>query len=767
MRVFLLFVFLLLHLTAQSQKVAVVMSGGAAKGIAHIGVLKALEEHGIPIDYIAGTSMGGIIAGCYAAGMSPQEIEDIILSDEFLRWVNGLPERGYNYHYHDGEVDPYFIRLNLSLDSARSLQFNTSIANDVSLNFALAEKMAQASAISKGNFDSLFVPLRVVAADVFAQKSVALSSGVLSDALRATQTVPFFYNPIRVDGKYLFDGGLYNNFPIDVAQKDFQPDVIIGSNVGTKVYEEYPYENDDKLINSSMLFLLIDKADPKEIPESGVYIQPDIRDYTGFDFDEGRALIDSGYSQTIRQIAEIKAKVNRHCSPESLQIKREAFKAKAKPFVFGGLKLNVFNSKQQRFIRRVFKMAEDKTYDLPLGEIKRSYFKMASESYFSNAYPNILYNEKTNKFDFQLTRRPQKNFQVDFGGVIATRDVSNIFLGLNYYYFNNALTHAYLGFQTGSFYKSVSLKTRIDLPFYRPLYIQPEASFNSWDYLEGEDVLQQTSSTVLKRFDRRVAVHIGWPMGNHLKSVISFSGINNFDRYINTGDFISTDQFDELRLRGFKTGIQFSVNDLNRKQYASAGKSIGFGIHYFEITEIHNPGNTSVETGELRSSHTWFRARASVEQYFIRKGWYHVGYQLEAVLSNQPFFRNYMATIANAPAYFPMQDSRTLLLRNFRSFNYTAGGIRNVFVLKQNRLDARIEVYGFKPIEQLIQGADQKATTAQDLKKVFFAGTAGLVFHSPIGPVSLSANYYEAERNELAVLLHVGFLLFNNHALER
>src|SRR5687767_9081810 len=156
-----LFVFIVL--AGYSQKVGLVLSGGAAKGLSHVGVLKALEENDIPIDYIVGTSMGGIIAGSYAAGMSPEEIENVVTSEEFLRWVNGLPERGYNYYFHKNEDNASFLKLNLSLDSIFNVQLNTSLASDVSLNYALAEIMAQGSAISKNNFDSLFVPLRVVA----------------------------------------------------------------------------------------------------------------------------------------------------------------------------------------------------------------------------------------------------------------------------------------------------------------------------------------------------------------------------------------------------------------------------------------------------------------------------------------------------------------------------------------------------------------------------------------------------------------------------
>src|SRR5882672_3137250 len=243
---------LLASLYSQAQKVAVVMSGGAAKGMAHIGMLKALEENEIPIDYLVGTSMGGIIAGCYAAGMSPEQIEETMITDNLLRWINGQLEDGYNYYYNKSDQYPSFVKLNLSLDSTFNFNLNTSLANDLSLNFAMAEKTAQPSAIARGNFDSLFVPLRLVAAEIFTQQEVVLKNGSLGDALRATQTVPFFYNPIRVDGRYLFDGGVYNNFPVDVAQKEFQPEVVIGSNVSSKIYSEYPKGEDDKLISKSL-----------------------------------------------------------------------------------------------------------------------------------------------------------------------------------------------------------------------------------------------------------------------------------------------------------------------------------------------------------------------------------------------------------------------------------------------------------------------------------------------------------------------------------
>ncbi|HCM77008.1 MAG TPA: patatin [Cytophagales bacterium] len=758
--VFILITFSLL--TAKAQKVGLVMSGGGAKGLAHIGVLKALEENEIPIDYVVGTSMGGIIAGAYAAGLSPYQIEDIVVSKEFMGWITGQLEDGYNYQYSKKEDYPSFIRFNVSLDSAYGFMLNSSIASDLSLNFALAELFAQASAISKNNFDSLFVPLRVVAADIFTQTDVVLSKGILSDALRATQTVPFFYHPIKVDNKYLFDGGVYNNFPIDVMQKDFNPDVVIGSNVATKVYEEYPYDEDEKLISKSLLYMLLDKSDPARVPEGGVYIQPNLSLYTAFDFKYAKSLIDSGYRQTLRQIESIKKKIPARNTCESVAIARNIFNSKARPWIIEDVKLNRFNSKQKRYLNRIFLNGKRPLY---FSDVKKGYFKLVSEDYFKNVYPGITYDTARDEFNFILSRRPQNNFQVDFGGVIATRSFSTIFLGLNYFYFNRALIHSSLNFYAGSFLKSAEIKYRMDLPNFGQFYIEPQATFNAWDYLEGKDVvIDKFSPTVLDRIDRKMGASIGFPLGRHYKAVVNGFYLNNSDRYINTDVLTSLDTLDNLRLNGIRTGISLSTGTLNRKQYASEGKSYSFSADWFSVKENFIPGSTSVLNQEINKSRSWIRARIMLEQYF-KSGIYSSGYLIDGVFSNQPLFTNYQGSVISAPAFNPLQDSKTILLQNFRAFNYVAAGWRNVFAVR-NKLDFRLEAYLFKPFEAIVKGQNQEGVLDDSFNKIFLSGTAGMVYHSSVGPISLSVNYYDDPENQLGVLLHVGFLLYNKTSLE-
>lgn len=754
--------FILTTLTGFSQKVGLVLSGGAAKGIAHVGVLKALEENEIPIDYVVGTSMGGIIGGCYSAGMSPHQIEDIVLSKEFLQWINGNFEIGDKSYYSRNDDDASFLRLNLSLDSSFTFLLNTNLANDLSLNFALAEKLAQPSAIAGNNFDSLFIPLRVVAADIFTQTEVILAQGALSDALRATQTVPFFYTPIRIDGKYLFDGGVYNNFPVDVIQKVFKPDVIIGSNVSSKIYQEYPYGEDDKLISKSLLYMLLDKSDPSEIPESGIYLQPNLGGYTTFDFGKARALIDSGYAQTMRQIDEIKMKIAARRTCEDVAVARNKFNNKTSAFVIEKIEFDGFNTNQQKYINRFFRAGKR---DLTFNEVKIGFYNLASEDYFSNLYPTFTFNPNKQNFNFKLTKRPQNNFQVDFGGVIATRNVSSIYLGLNYYYFNRSLTHANINFTAGNFYKSVQMKARIDIPNRIRYYLEPHATFNNWDYFQGKDlVLKNIQPTVLNRIDRKIGLSWGFPIKRNYKLTLDGSYINNRDQYINSEVLVSTDTLDILRLRGSRGGINFSTNTLNRKQYASAGKFYSFGVDWFGVNEILEPGNTSIVADPTKTYRSWLRAKISLEQYF-RRGIYSSGYYFEGVFSNQAVFTNYRGTIINAPAFNPMQDSRTLLLENFRAFNYVAGGWRNVFSIRKS-LDFRLEGYLFKPIESIVKGQNQEAALSQEITSIYFAATAGLVLHSTVGPISLSVNYYDDKQSELGVLLHVGFLLFNRTSLD-
>ena len=221
------FILLLLILSshANSQKVGLVLSGGGSRGVAHIGVIRALEESGIPIDYIAGTSMGAIIGGLYAAGYSPDEMEKLFLSKEFSEWVAGNIDEKYFYYFKKEKPNASWIDLRFNYDQTIKPKIPTNLVSPFQMDFEFLEIFAGANAVAKNNFDSLFIPFRCVAADIYKNGPVTLKNGDLGKAIRASMTFPFYFKPIRINGTLLFDGGMYNNFPANIMYNDFLPDI--------------------------------------------------------------------------------------------------------------------------------------------------------------------------------------------------------------------------------------------------------------------------------------------------------------------------------------------------------------------------------------------------------------------------------------------------------------------------------------------------------------------------------------------------------------
>ena len=232
-----LFLLIFLSGTLHAQKVGLVLSGGGAKGLTHIGIIRALEENNIPIDYIAGTSMGAIIGSLYAMGYSPDDMEKLLKSDSFKRWYTGNIEEKYIYYFKKNPPTPEFINIRVSLKNplhkVKTQFLPSSVVDPLQMNLAFLELFGQATAACQNDFDKLFIPFRCVASDVYNKKPMIFENGDLGDAVRASMSFPGMFKPIEIDSTLVYDGGIYNNFPVNVMVNDFHPDVIIGSVVFT------------------------------------------------------------------------------------------------------------------------------------------------------------------------------------------------------------------------------------------------------------------------------------------------------------------------------------------------------------------------------------------------------------------------------------------------------------------------------------------------------------------------------------------------------
>ena len=216
------------------QRVGLVLSGGGAKGIAHVGVIKALEDNDIPIDYVAGTSMGAIVGSFYSCGWTPEQMMDLFTSSGFTDWSTGTISKDNTYYFSAPDPTPKWVGINVNFRTKQSITnqiIPTSLVNPIPMNIEYLKLYSPYTDQCHGNFNNLFVPFRCVASDVYHKHKIVLGSGSLGDAVRASMSFPMVFRPIKLDGVLVYDGGIYDNFPVDVMREDFKPDFIIGVSV--------------------------------------------------------------------------------------------------------------------------------------------------------------------------------------------------------------------------------------------------------------------------------------------------------------------------------------------------------------------------------------------------------------------------------------------------------------------------------------------------------------------------------------------------------
>ena len=743
-----------------AQKVGVVISGGGAGGACHVGVLKALEENNIPIDYITGTSIGALVGGLYASGYSIEEIEKIIISERFLNLTKGDLEKKYQYYFFKKDNDASWITLKVSLDSSLVTNIPTNVINSAPIDFELLTYFSNSAAASIYNFDSLFIPFRCVASDIESKKTVVFKKGELNQAIRASMTYPLFLKPIKVDGKILFDGGLYNNFPVDIMTADFNPDYIIGSIVTSanpKVDEENLY--------AQLRNMLVNNPDFSLQNKPGILIKS-WSDVGTFNFGACEKLIDSGYVATLRQIDSIRKNVSAIRTKDEVIQKRKKFKQKfSEETIIEEIDIEGLNKNQQSYVKHLLGSQKKRQYSIK--SLKKAYFRLAEDNKIRSIFPTLMLNPQTDKYKLNLKIKREKDLFIQFGGDISTRPISTGFVSAQYNYLSKVAISAYVNGYFGRLNTSGLAKIRIDFPTKLPIYIEPVACISRWDYYSSSTLLFNfVQPPYLTQRDRFGGLNFGIPIGNRAKAVLG-GGIAELDNvYYQTTGFNAKDTADQTIFKFNYANLEYEYNTLNRKLYASEGAYLNLKTKYVNGEESLIPGNTTSEVKEFNIPHQWTMFKAKFDGYLKPFKFFKVGILLEGVYSTQNLFLNYTSSILSAPAFMPTPESNTLFLQNFRAYKYTAGGGKMIFN-PIKKLDIRFEAYVFQPYQAINNNSTTSlASLGKPLADRYYIGMAALVYHTALGPLSLSVNYYHGELQPFTFLAHFGYTIFNKKSIE-
>ncbi|WP_217477165.1 patatin-like phospholipase family protein [Stutzerimonas stutzeri] len=293
----LLLLILLLPLTgfADSQPTTgLVLSGGAARGLAHIGVLKALEEHGVRIDAIAGTSMGAVIGGLYAAGYSVEELEQLANSLDWQQVLSDDPARQDVPFRRKQDDRDFLVKRKLSFRDDGSLGLPLGVIQGQNLALLLERLLVHAS--DTRDFDQLPIPFRAVATDIANDQKVVFRSGHLPQAIRASMSIPAVFAPVEVNGRLLVDGGMVDNIPMDVA-REMGVDRLIVVDIGTPLLPREQLLTVVDVLNQSITMMTRRNSEAQlaTLRSEDLLVQPMLAGFGSTDFGRAEQLIDAGY----------------------------------------------------------------------------------------------------------------------------------------------------------------------------------------------------------------------------------------------------------------------------------------------------------------------------------------------------------------------------------------------------------------------------------------------------------------------------------------
>jgi NTE family protein len=339
-------------------KIGLVLSGGGAKGFAHIGVLKVLEEAGLKVDYIGGTSMGAVVGGLYASGYNATQIDSIFHNTNFDELIQDYIPRSSKSFYEKKNDEMYAISLPF-----KKFKVGIPIALSKGMyNYNLLAKLTHKVRHVR-DFNQLPIPFLCIATDIEAGEQVILNKGYLAQAMLASSAFPSLFSPVEINGKLLIDGGVTNNYPVEEVRK-MGADIIIGVDVQDDLKDRKSLKDATKiLVQITNLDMIKDMK--RKIRLTDIYIKPNVSDFGVISFDEGKTIIKKGEEATFAVYEQIIKLV------DSLQ------KHKVEPFhtVNDTIRLrNISINKLDNFTRAYiigklqFKSGKDITYsDLKLG----------------------------------------------------------------------------------------------------------------------------------------------------------------------------------------------------------------------------------------------------------------------------------------------------------------------------------------------------------------------------------------------------------------
>lgn len=719
------------------QSVGLVLSGGGAKGIAHIGLIQALEDNDIPIDYITGTSMGAIVGGLYACGYTPAEMMELINSDYFGYLSSGKADPAFTYYFSKGSPSPQMFAMSVGgRDStARSKIFNPqSLISPMPMSFGFMQIFSAYGAQCDGNFDRLFVPFRCVASDVAQKRKKVMGAGDLGESIRASMSFPLIFQATEIDGQVLYDGGIYDNFPVGVMQTEFAPSVIIGSDVSAP---------SDGPANSyfQQLDLLVSRAQSYEVPpETGIKVRIDVSNFGLLDWDRADAIYRAGYSRGIEMMDSIKARIPTRADSTARRLRRAVFKSGTPALRFDSVNVEGATKRQNEYIKYLFHPAKG-TDTIGIDRARLAFYRALSSGKMSYLRPRAhVNNDSAGLFTLDLKALVKSNFSVGAGAYITSSNNSYLYLRGGYSSLSFSSVSTDIEAWIGQSYMAGALTGRLDIASALPSALVLNAVASRRKYYEDEELFFRDNEPAFVTAHEYFA-KLAWAMAAGRSGCVDI-GLgggklrNTFYSPGHEGGYREGRHHVDFALGQAYAAYRSST--LDNINYPLSGSSLN--ASFAAVLGKATCGQAGADGRGTDKHMAWLQLDAHWRNYISLGRHWVLGTEARALLSNRPLPGSYEASVSSAPAYSPTPASTNTFNPAFRANSFLAATVVPVYKFNSS-LSARFSASVFAPLRGIREGDGGTARFGRCFDSTEFFGKLNLVYALPFGNIAGYCNY--------------------------
>lgn len=708
-----------LNVHAQRPKVAFVLSGGGARGFAHVGVLKVLEEEGFKPDIITGTSMGSVIGGLYAIGYRTDTLEKIVKSTDWNDIVYDRVLRSTLNAIERERYDRYFAKFNF--EGTKFIAYS-GLVKGTKVQNLLTRLCLPAAGIT--DFGKLPVPFACIATDIQTGKKVLLDKGSLPDAIRASMAIPSLFTSMEIDGKVLVDGGMTQNYPILEAH-DMGADYIIGIDVGTKSTREEL----NSIVNIMMESMFLHGYQNFEAEKKylSLNIKPDLGGVSPLDFEDGDSIVKVGEASARAQIEEIRALFKTIYGKTSHDSIRSNIKSLNKKYKIDKVVVEGLKNINKIQIRSIIDQAEGK--ELSSNQIESIIQQLESTNLFDRILYRYVKTEVSGKLMVNVTEKARGD--IDIGINYNGYHEASVLLGLSYKRFL---------MKGGTFKTDIRLSSmpRIDLSYYYQSRFRPtlgiEASLNNIEQgFYRNNIKVSTSYNVYSSVYLKAKYNIS--NQRNIGVGVGFDQLNN-----RTDAFINLDQISALNnVKQANNVLLFYRQDSRDESYIpSSGGRMLIDIYW---------ANNNLDINK-----SWFSGVLKTERHVRISQRMHWSNYVNIGMNDANF------QAGNDQFLFHIGGMLDMRFRNYLPF----AGVNFAQIVTQN-----VVHYRFKPAYRVlknnyvsllgdIMNDEQFTEDLLKLRNIQYAIGASYEYRSPIGPIQFNVSRSNVNKT-LLFFINLGY----------